>query len=118
MSAAACVACEARSHFPSPFDSAECVCSVPRPGRGGTTIQRIQSSTGTHIQIAPDADFDNPNMRSAVVTGSMEGVLQAQEQIVIAMEGNHRTGINASMPVTVGGVPNPAKRFRYHSTRT
>ena len=51
-------------------------------GRHGDTIKKLQSRTGTMINVAKIDDEKNPGMRNITITGPVENVKEAKRQVI------------------------------------
>ncbi|XP_038046916.1 far upstream element-binding protein 1-like isoform X2 [Patiria miniata] len=50
-------------------------------GRGGETINKIQEAAGCKVQVAGQNDLDNPDVRTCTLTGSLDAVQRAKQEL-------------------------------------
>jgi len=98
-------------------------------GRGGATINGIQGRSGTKVHIPGEPDADNPAVRSAVVTGTPQGVATARAEIMAIIQGRLQGGYSqggggggnnygGGGGGNYGMMQEGPKRFRYATTMT
>lgn len=73
-------------------------------GKNGAVIKELMSKTATQIQVPHDPDKDNPNVRSIIVTGDAERVLEAKKMIQDIVDGQMGQ-IPTGVPITTLNVP-------------
>lgn len=73
-------------------------------GKGGITIKEIMSKTRTQIQVPREADKENPNFRSIIITGDPTDVLNAKKYIMEIVDGQMGS-IPPGIPITTMNIP-------------
>ncbi len=75
-------------------------------GKGGIVIKAIQDRTGSHVQIPPQADDDNPSVRTlSIGAESREAVEACQMEIFMVLQQQQQQTAAAPMNVMYISIP-------------